>query len=253
MRRQLVKWLERRRDRAALRAGMQVLRPRAPERDVVPAYVVTYNRLSMTRALVERIARLPGLRPIVVDNASTYPPLLEWYRACDVEVRLLADNVGHRSPWLVGIVDETRAPHYVVSDCDLDLSACPDDVLARLREGFTRYPGRNKVGLSLELDDLPPDLPELPAVLAQERPYWARPVEGGFFDAPVDTTFALYRRRGSTYRASNSLRTDRPYTARHLPWYATPATMTDEERFYRETARRDIATILRQGGDSART
>ena len=37
-----------------------------------------------------------------------------------------------------------------------------------------------------------------------------------YFDAPIDTTFALYK---VPFHSFNAIRTNRPYTAKHMPWY----------------------------------
>jgi hypothetical protein len=63
--------------------------------------------------MVEYLQRVPNALPIVVDNDSTYPPLLEWYKTCDCEVILLGVNSGPRAPWESGCIDQ-RATYYAV-------------------------------------------------------------------------------------------------------------------------------------------
>ena len=59
-----------------------------------------------------------------------------------------------------------------------------------------------------------------------------------YFDANVDTTFALYRKHVmKKHTVQKSLRTNRPYTARHLPWYYTDfESLPDDEKYYYQTA-----------------
>jgi hypothetical protein len=44
------------------------------------------------------------VEPIIVDNASTYPPLLSWYETNPCKVIRLSINCGHRAPWEQGCV-----------------------------------------------------------------------------------------------------------------------------------------------------
>jgi predicted O-methyltransferase YrrM len=205
----------------------------APER--VPIFINNFNRLTSTRALAEWAAGLPGARVVILDNGSDWVPLLEWYERCPFEVRHLGRNYGHRAPWTCGAVQGVAAAHYVVTDPDLDMGTCPTDVLDVLVQGMARYPWAKKAGVGLELEDIPAGYPSHQFVRAAERPYWRHRLDERFFRAAVDTTFAVYR-AGAEPPCAPALRSDRPYVARHLPWYVTPETLTDEERHYLRSA-----------------
>ncbi len=205
----------------------------APER--VPIFINNFNRLTSTRALAEWSAGLVGARVVILDNASDWGPLLEWYARCPFEVRHLRRNFGHRAPWLTGSVEAVTTPYYVVTDPDLDLQACPADLLDVLAQGLARYPWATKAGVGLEVEDIPSGYPSHELIRSTERSFWQDRLDGRFFRAAVDTTFALYR-RGVEPRGAPALRSDRPYVARHLPWYVTAATLDDEERHYLSSA-----------------
>ncbi len=130
--------------------------------------------------------------------------------------------------------------YYVVSDPDLLLDSCPFDLIDVLVEGWIRYPSVSKVGVSLEIDDLPTTSPLAESVRGWESQFWRDRRDDKFFNAAIDTTLALYRVDIPFARAKatgNSLRTDRPYTARHLPWYIDPSKMSSEEEYYVRTTR----------------
>lgn len=212
--------------------------------------VNNFNRLTTTKALCEYLDMVPGAAVQILDNGSTYPPLLDWYTDCGRDVVFLGKNLGHLAPWLTENHD--GEPYYVVTDSDLDMSQCPVDVLEVLRRALERFPTRVKVGVGLELSDLPKTrLAEL--VMAEQAKYWRHRVLGNpevqepFFMAPVETTFACYR-RGRRFASGPALRTDRPYVARHVPWYGIPGQLDDEEQYYMATARRDISTTKRWSG-----
>jgi hypothetical protein len=193
---------------------------------MMPILINNRDRLTTTRKMVDDCRRFGG-EPIIVDNASTYPPLMEWYETRPCEIVRLAKNHGPRAPWQVPI----DAPRYVVTDCDLDISGVPADVLAVLAEGLERYPWAIKAGLSLEIDDLPDGYKFKQMVLDRERPAWSDQVDDRFYRAEIDTTFAMYRKYPPwAGEYGPALRAARPYTARHVPWYTVDR--DDEETYY---------------------
>lgn len=183
--------------------------------------------------MYELFQTIPNVFPFIIDNASTYQPLLDWY-STGIQVLYLQRNAGHHAPWLADVI--LPAPEhkklygsdfYAVTDSDLDFSQCPTDFVeyCAKRIDKTWY----KVGLGLEIEDLPPDTK--PVVYSWEAKYWTKPVDQ-FFDAPIDTTFCLYRADLPHAQAMKirtpTLRAGYPYVARHMPWYESQ--MTEEEK-----------------------
>jgi hypothetical protein len=201
----------------------------------IPVFINNFNRLKSTRDLALWVASLPGARTIILDNASNWPPLLDWYERCPFEVRRLGTNLGHRAPWICGATLGVTAPHYVVTDPDLSMIGCPTDVLAVLTEGLAQFPWATKAGVGLEIDDIPAAYPSRDLILGIERPYWSHRLDRRFLCAPVDTTFAVYR-TGNEPPCAPALRSDRPYVAKHLPWYVCPGEVDEEELHYLKTA-----------------
>lgn len=218
-------------------------------------YITVWNLLSPLPQLVDDIRRF-GCKPVIVDNASTYPPLLKWLdEQTTAPVVRMAENLGPRAAWTLGIQRQER---YIVTDGDLDLSEIPDDAMDVLDAGFALDPSAHKVGFSLRIDDLPPDGVLTAAVREWEARYWTRPVGERYFRADIDTTFAMYdsRRPGNAY--GPALRTAPPYTARHLPWYWTRETMTGEIRYYLKALNKAVGagtwsprlvSLLDEGGE----
>lgn len=199
-------------------------------KDIVPIYINNRNRLSSTLGLVDYLLDVPNARPIIVDNASTYAPLLAWYRLDHgIEIVRAEKNLGPRAPWLIGHALMKECAYYVVTDSDLDLNDVPRDVLAVLRSGLEKYPDRVKAGLSLEINDLPPQFESTTLVQAWEAKYWRQRLDERWFAADVDTTFALYRSGTKWPGLRPALRADRPYVARHWPWYRLD---TSEDRYH---------------------
>lgn len=208
----------------------------------IPIYINNFNWLTWTRELASFFDDVAGVEVIIIDNASTYPPLLEWYDTqCRYRVVRLEYNHGCHAPWTSGTVlprEEHRSQfgsdYYIVTDPDLNFTGCPKDVVNVLVEGYERYPEITKVGVSLEIDDLPTDSLIGKPAAEWESQFWQRRRDSQFFDAGVDTTFGLYG--AGVPCVGNCLRSDRPYTVRHEPWYLTSANLTEEHRFYFQNA-----------------
>ena len=203
----------------------------------IPVIVNVRDRLTPLLALVEWLERAGHTEIWLVDNSSTYPPLVAWLQQTRHHVVHAGANLGHRAPWLSGLIADIGVDSYfVVTDPDVvPDDGCPPDAVAHLRRLFDRYPDIDKVGLGLRIDDLPDAYAHRAEVVAWESRFWTDELAPGVFRAAVDTTFCLYR-PGLGHRDDNALRTGPPYVARHVPWYVDSAALTDEDRYYRAHA-----------------
>jgi len=70
----------------------------------------------------------------------------------------------------------------------------------------------------------------LPVALADwESQFWQKPLDNQYFHGDIDTTFALYR---IWHPSLCAIRTNRPYTARHIPWYYDNYDKLPEDELY---------------------
>ena len=89
----------------------------------IPVIINNRNLLTWPKAMVRDLSKWEGIGDIyIVDNGSTYEPLLEWYATKPCEVVSLEVNAGHQAPWLCGLVQKLGEPYYAVTDPDLDLT-----------------------------------------------------------------------------------------------------------------------------------
>lgn len=206
----------------------------------VPTIIICRDVLADLRRLVDWLERAGHQELILLDNASTYPPLLTYLRDSPHRVIRLDANTGHEAPWSCGLVSALGGRPFVVSDPDvLPDESCPHDAVERFQELLQRFPAFDQVGFGLHIDDLPEHYPHRDAVVRWERPFWVDEVEPGAFAAHIDTTFALYR-PGTGYKVTEALRTGPPYTARHLPWYRDPRHPDAETDYYFRHRRADV-------------
>jgi len=208
----------------------------------IPAFIIMFNRLTWPKQMAEFLSDT-GCEVFLVDNGSTYPDLLEWYKNCPYKIYKLNANFGHHVIWTCRIIENNHPneAHYIATDHDLDLSNVPKDYLDLLLKEVELYDDIFKAGLSLEIKDLPKN-EFTDKIINFENHFWDTPRgNNGFYAAEIDTTLALYKSRKSYDRDNfyKAVRSPRPYTARHLPWYMSDQ-LVNEEYFYRKNINADI-------------
>lgn len=206
--------------------------------DQYPIFVVVRDRVEALVQLVSWLERAGQHEIYLIDNASSYEPLLEYLSSSPHHVVRVGENLGHRSPWLSGAVPRhARHRSFVVSDPDVvPIEECPLDAIDHFAQILDRYDDLHKVGFGLKIDDLPEHYPLAEEVRRWEAQFWTEEIEPDVYRAGIDTTFALYRALAGRHLVERSARTGGNYVARHLAWYLDPNDLSDEERHYRRHA-----------------
>lgn len=184
------------------------------------AFIINYNRLTLPRKMADWLADFNEITPVIVDNCSTYPPLLEYYEKTPHEVYHMDMNHGCQAVHGKKKERPTNVlthygvyEHFIITDPDLDLEGIPDDWLRELEIGLSMdQPRSSTCGFGLRIDDLPSGVDHMQLI------EWSHPFCGGrFYRASIDTTFALWGRWPRD--GFSAVRTGAPYLARHVPWY----------------------------------
>jgi hypothetical protein len=206
----------------------------------VATIIVCRDTVSDLRRLVGWLEAAGHENVVLLDNASTYPPLLDYLGASPHRVVRLDHNLGHEAPWTSGLVASFGPVPFIVTDPDVvPDDETPHDAAEHFQDLLRRHQSFDQAGFGLHIDDLPQEYPHRDAVMAWERPFWERELEPRVFTAHIDTTFALYR-PGTGYKVTEALRTDLPYLARHLPWYRDPRKPDAETAYYFARRRPDV-------------
>lgn len=202
-----------------------------------PIIINVRDRVEPLKLLVEWLESVHQTDIWFCDNASTYPPLLEYLDSTKYHVVRNEINLGHRGPWLSGLVTELGEDSpFVVTDPDvIPVETCPSDALDYFYSALVEYPEIDKVGFSLLLEDIPTHYSHRDDVQLWESQFWKNIHPSGFYFAEIDTTFALYR-AGEHHQSNKALRSPLPYTARHFPWYQNSDAPTEEQIYYVEHA-----------------
>jgi len=201
----------------------------------IPIVINNRNRLTFLRQLINSLEKKGYHNIIILDNDSTYPPLLEYYKSCSAEVIFLNRNLGFDALDKIPLYKIIRKNYFVYTDPDiLPVDECPDDFLKYFLDILQKYPQVQKVGFSLKIDDLPDYFKSKAQVIKWEQKFYNKRFDNNLFIAPIDTTFALHRPYAtiSTKGRLKMFRTGFPYLAYHLPWYNDSDNESDEEKYY---------------------
>src|ERR1022692_1300433 len=71
----------------------------AKKMSTFPIFIISRDRLTPLRSLVEWLERAGHERIIIIDNDSTYPPLRDWYEGISHQIIYLGENVGCNAFW----------------------------------------------------------------------------------------------------------------------------------------------------------
>ena len=201
----------------------------------IPIVINCRDRLGCLQQLVGWLLAAGYHQIFLIDNASTYPPLLSYYEEIIQDGRVtvirLSRNFGHRAIWQARLLQQLNiTTPYVYTDPDLlPIEDCPKGVVARLYQVLRRYPFLEKVGVGLKTDDI--TLNQQQTQEMQRREFLQVPVEEQLYVAACDTTFALYGPIRH-YTLSPAMRTNGNLLFRHLPWYLDPQNLPEDEAYY---------------------
>lgn len=162
----------------------------------IPVYIICRDRLTCLKELVTWLEQTEGVSAIImVDNASTYPPLLEYYARTPHKVIRLPDNRATWGGWSA-VEPYITTPYFGFTDCDvIPHSGCPNDLIPFLCRVLDQNALFRGAMAGFHLTDVPTDTEYGRRVHENEDKFWAndRYLGGGVFLAPVDTPLTVYR------------------------------------------------------------
>lgn len=198
-----------------------------------PIFLTNLNRLTTTRKMVEDLFRLNGSADItIIDNASTYSPLLTWYDEIKKDVKLIRHEI-NLGPWCFfysHIAADVKNDYYIYSDADLELNPnMPYNWQEIMFEILHRY--NRKASLALRISDLP-DNDIKKKIEDHQNVCWYETEEKDIYRAITDMTFSMDKKvNGYRYE---SMRIAGNFECRHVPWYNDISNLPEEEKYYLE-------------------
>lgn len=207
----------------------------------IPIVINNFNRLTF---LLQQIRFLEGCgftNIVIVDNNSTYPPLLKFYESCKYTVIRERTNYGHLAFWKSGLYNKYKWNYFVYTDSDVvPVEECPKNFIEYFKSVLDENYHLDKVGFGIKIDDLPDSFALKEIIINHERRFWETEVAPGIYRAQIDTTFALYKPfsdlRFGEASTQPAYRLGYRYLIRHLPWYTDSQNLSEEEKFYLQTS-----------------
>jgi len=217
-----------------------------------PFVVNSFNQLTYVKNMVMKL-HAAGFRNIyVIDQASSYPPLLAWLAQASEEGIVFPlyspANNGPHYFFLSRLYEIFGGAPFLYSDPDLSWDVMANDFLTRMFEIAHRY-SFYKVGPALTIPgpaEMKPGMITtadrgIPMTVAEfEHRYWQNEIEPGVYQAPIDTTAHLFLPQ---YYPANAplvtgLRVAGPgYSMLHLPWFINDPMPAEEYQFYLQQTR----------------
>ncbi len=200
----------------------------------IPIIINNRNRLTHMIRLINWLEKNNYKNIYILDNDSTYLPLLEYYKSSPHHIIYLKKNVGYQALWKPKVFMHFKNDYYVYTDPDVvPNDNCPSDVVFQLYKVLKSNSSIEKCGVALKIDDLPTYYKNKEAVISDEKKHWEHKISDTVYDAPVDSTFALYRPLAKG-RAEDckAYRLSGKYDFHHLPWYEDSNNQTEEDKYY---------------------
>jgi hypothetical protein len=178
----------------------------------------------------------------IIDNQSTYQPLLDWYKQSDLDVfyNTVTPNSNQAFKDLISIGHtkfcDIIKDWYVFNDSDIiPLDTVPDTFIDDLIYYAKKY-NRTKVGMSIKIDDIDLSYPLNAWVHSYESTYWTNGIHDDsgieLYPHPIDTTFAVHAPNTLPVWSDNTLRVGIPYIVKHAPFYYDPNNLPEDEKHY---------------------
>lgn len=197
-----------------------------------PIVINNFNRLTYLKEQIIWLEKCGLKNIVIIDNQSTYIPLLNFYDTLNYKVIRCQKNMGYLSLWFNPFFKKIRNNFYVYTDSDIvGSSCCPKDFIEYFFSRLIDIPKIHKIGFGLNLEGIRNSINEKYLIKKNETKFWDfKYKDSDVFMAPIDTTFALYK--PNTYGGYwlNAGRTDYPYLADHLPWFMSID--SEENLFY---------------------
>jgi hypothetical protein len=221
----------------------------------IPLIIPNYNQKTYLVNIINWWNYYTNNAPVyVLDNASTYEPLLSLYKNIqllfpNVTLQLCeVNNCGDNLRTFLNEYIHDKYDYYVISNPDIQPKPdVPENFLAIFKEVLDLN-GFHRVGFGLAIDDIPEDLHNKTDVIKNETPHWKHKVlvtaagkKYKGFRTGIDLTFCLYKTENggwlSTKEGGNFANALRLFMAYHFGWYVNNTTTIEENINYFKTAR----------------
>lgn len=210
-----------------------------------PVFINTRDRFDPLVKLVDWLEQSNQKRIAFIDNESTNPELVEFFKTTPYQVIPLGRNGMHKAPWeSFAVRFLAKDSPYLLSDPDIiPTRDTPKSTIKHLYSVLCDFPNYDKVGVALKIDDLPDHYQMKQSVLDWESRFWdgSLLLRKDVYAADIDTTLALYK-GGTGWFLSPSIRVAGKYAMQHEPWYQDLDKPTGDMLYYKIRASNEVST-----------
>ena len=202
----------------------------------IPVFVIAFNNITYIKSTINQLIKLSVELIIIVDNNSTYEPLLKYYEDNNGKFTVVRMNKNYGHMVVTNCFYDILPNVFAITDPDLEFNEnLPKDFLDQLYRLTEQY-SMAKVGFALDISEphlLNDQLKYMGySIIQWESRFWKDRVcntKYELYSADIDTTFAVYNKK---YNWSRCMRVAKNFTAKHLPWYIEHKLPDDELTYY---------------------
>jgi glycosyltransferase involved in cell wall biosynthesis len=211
----------------------------------IPIIISCFNDYTYLKKMIEQLLKFELKNIIVIDNGSSFPPLLNYLREIEgyVTVIYLKKNIGPRFFYTDETFFSLLPQYFCVTDPDLEFNKnLPTKFISYLIE-LTEEFKVGKAGFSLDISDIDQMVQEkfnkkvgYFKIWEWEKQFWLHLLRDNIYRANIATTFAVYNKKYfDRNKPDIAVRVAGDYTCKHLPWYKNNKLPKEEENYYRQT------------------
>ncbi|KAJ3167444.1 hypothetical protein HDU88_002366 [Geranomyces variabilis] len=227
---------------------------RVPGVPPVPIFIQFKDRITYLLEFIRSLHRViqTPFEIIIIDDSSTFPAAVNFLkrlndsgitilhpaaRAADAPFDMIYKDV---AKLITAHMNTTEAENFIWTDPDVPLDGDgPGDILVVYAEALRQHGELYNVGCSLRWDNW---LEEIRDGKIENEKHWVkapvhcleyRQVCYHYLEAPIDTTFAMFRKGVTLKRLSSpSIRMIAPLGCRHLDWIIPKDSIPADVRYY---------------------
>lgn len=226
----------------------------------IPIIIINYNQLATLKTLLRFLKDRAFTNIVIIDNCSSYGPLLKFYDEIKEEVTIekMSTNEGHNVFFRNRRLQRKYGRgYYVITDPDVIPGPdTPQDFMKILMHHLNKNISTvTKVGMALDIESIPDTYPLKNTVIRWEKKFWKNKIATDVYMADIDTTFALYKPMypilASEINFYAAIRVAGSLTAKHMGWYINPEKLTEEQAYYMQSAGNSSSWKMTRSGQLA--
>jgi len=210
----------------------------------IPIIIISKDRVSTLEKLIDQLLLLGYTDITILDMASTYEPLLQFYETRHADFTVMYwENTGHKALWNDDILKNhfNQYDWVCITDSDIELSIdTPKGFIEDMITVAKDY-RVDKCGLAIKYKGISNQY--LRNIIEPiEAKYWKHKLQHlshSVYDAQVDTTLCVVRPdQPFTYTAVRLA----DWPIKHMDWYIDFDNLTPEQQFYMDNANEQVST-----------